>query len=43
MPIIYGFVIAYLLSPVVNFLETKAFKPLFYENVDLRKQENKRE
>ncbi|WP_099468117.1 AI-2E family transporter [Konateibacter massiliensis] len=31
MPVIYGLVIAYLLSPVVNYLEKHVFNPLFYE------------
>ncbi len=33
MPVIYGLIIGYLLSPVVNFTEDKWFYPLFFEKL----------
>lgn len=42
MPIIYGLVIAYMLSPVVNYLENRVFKPFFYEKCRVEKNKKSR-
>lgn len=36
MPVIYGLVIGYLLSPVVNFFESRWFYPLFFERMKVQ-------
>jgi predicted PurR-regulated permease PerM len=42
MPVIYGFVIAYLLSPVVNYLEKHVFNRLFYDKMKIQKNKKSR-
>lgn len=42
MPIIYGLVIGYLLSPVVNYLEKHVLKPLLYEKCRIAKNKKNR-
>lgn len=42
MPIIYGLVIGYLLSPVVNYLEKHVLKPFFYEKCRFAKSKKNR-